>query len=199
MDLRATVLGILGGNSFLASLGNDVLDQTVTSFSSHSLLVLADPRHSRLIRGGFSHSFLHKIPPDSPMPCFMFWLLICSHLHSWKGRVLCFLQAGDLGHLEEQVDMGYNHSSERITGRILFRYPFIINNITPLHEHGCTLYTRFRLVTWPCRDDIGTRQGLQSATWTCRTASGFVSASAPQDVPRCHVAPCTPIASCACM
>jgi hypothetical protein len=41
--------------------------------SSHSLSVLADPRHSRLVRGGFGYSFLHKIPPDSPTPCFVFF------------------------------------------------------------------------------------------------------------------------------
>jgi len=76
MDLRARVLGILEGDSFLASLGNVASDQIVRlsdCLSSHSLSVLADPRHSRLVRGGFGYSFLHKIPPDSPTPCFVFF------------------------------------------------------------------------------------------------------------------------------
>lgn len=90
MDLRARVHGIFEGDPFLALLENDVSGSDChIVFFSHSLSVLADPRPSRLIRGGFSYSFLHKIPPDSPTPCFVFWLLICSHLHHWKGRKLC--------------------------------------------------------------------------------------------------------------
>lgn len=65
--------------------------------SSSSLLVLADPRYSRLIRGGFSYSFCTRFPPDSPTPRFVFWLLICSHSHHWKGRTLCFPQASAPG------------------------------------------------------------------------------------------------------
>jgi hypothetical protein len=77
MDLRARVLESLTGDSFLASFGNILWIRLSNSPSSHSLLVLADPLHSRLVRGGFGYSLLHKIPlrfpqiPQHLVSCFL--------------------------------------------------------------------------------------------------------------------------------